>query len=53
METINEIEKEFFPEYFDNSKPSKTPEIYLIYRNFMIDLYREDPRNYISSIFFT
>lgn len=37
---IHSIEKRGLPEFFNGKNRSKTPEIYLAYRNFMIDTYR-------------
>ena len=37
---IHAIEKRALPEFFNGKNKSKTPEIYLSYRNFMIDSYR-------------
>ena len=34
------LEKRNMPEFFNGKNMSKTPEIYLSYRNFMIDTYR-------------
>ncbi len=39
---IHAIEKRALPEFFNGKNKSKTPEIYLSYRNFMIDSYRYD-----------
>lgn len=45
---IHEIEKRALPEYFNQKNKSKTPEIYMGYRNFMIDTYRLNPGEYLS-----
>jgi len=37
------------PEFFNGKNRSKTPEIYLAYRNFMIDTYRLNPMEYLSA----
>ena len=37
------------PEFFNGRNKSKTPEIYLAYRNFMIDTYRLNPVEYLSA----
>uniref|UniRef100_A0A674P5J9 Uncharacterized protein n=1 Tax=Takifugu rubripes TaxID=31033 RepID=A0A674P5J9_TAKRU len=37
------------PEFFNGKNKSKTPEIYLAYRNFMIDTYRLNPQEYLTS----
>nr|NVI75839.1 moira [Cucujiformia] len=46
---IHEVEKRAMPEFFNNKNKSKIPEIYLAYRNFMIDTYRLNPTEYITS----
>lgn len=46
---IHAIEKRGLPEYFNAKNKSKTPEIYLAYRNFMIDTYRLNPSEYLTS----
>lgn len=47
--SIHEVEKRALPEFFNSKNKSKTPEIYLAYRNFMIDTYRLNPTEYITS----
>ena len=47
--SIHAIEKRHLPEYFNAKNRSKTPEIYLSYRNFMIDTYRLNPTEYLTS----
>lgn len=46
---IHEIEKRAMPEFFNTKNKSKTPEIYLAYRNFMVDTYRLNPTEYLTS----
>jgi len=46
---IHAIEKRGLPEFFNSKNKSKTPEIYLAYRNFMIDTYRLNPSEYLTS----
>ena len=46
---LHEIEKRALPEFFNNKNKSKTPEIYMGYRNFMIDTYRLNPGEYLSA----
>ncbi|KAK6324170.1 hypothetical protein J4Q44_G00065090 [Coregonus suidteri] len=46
---VHQIEKRALPEYFNGKNKSKSPEIYLAYRNFMIDSYRLNPQEYLSS----
>lgn len=46
---IHVVEKRALPEFFNGKNKSKTPEIYLAYRNFMIDTYRLNPTEYLTS----
>lgn len=46
---IHAIEKRALPEFFNGRNKSKSPEIYLSYRNFMIDTYRLNPTEYLTS----
>merc|ERR1712051_609645 len=46
---IHSIEKRAVPEFFNGKNKSKSPEIYLSYRNFMIDTYRLNPTEYLTS----
>merc|ERR1719273_982881 len=46
---IHSIEKRALPEFFNGKNRSKTPEIYLSYRNFMLDTYRLNPTEYLTS----
>ncbi|CAD6190004.1 unnamed protein product [Caenorhabditis auriculariae] len=46
---IHQIEKRALPEFFNGKNKSKTPEVFLSYRNFMIDTYRLNPFEYISA----
>ncbi|XP_037079643.1 SWI/SNF complex subunit SMARCC2-like [Pollicipes pollicipes] len=46
---IHGIEKRAMPEFFNDKNKSKTPETYLAYRNFMIDTYRLNPTEYMTS----
>jgi len=45
---IHEIERDQMIEFFQN-KESKSVEIYKKYRNFIIDLYRNNPRKYLTA----
>ncbi|CAG9832537.1 unnamed protein product [Diabrotica balteata] len=47
--SIHAVEKRAVPEFFNGKNKSKTPDIYLAYRNFMIDTYRLNPIEYITS----
>lgn len=46
---VHTIEKRALPEFFNSKNKSKSPEIYLAYRNFMIDTYRLNPTEYLTS----
>lgn len=48
FEKIHDIEKAALPEFF-GSKPSKTPQVYMAYRNFIIRAYRSNPRTYLTA----
>jgi SWI/SNF related-matrix-associated actin-dependent regulator of chromatin subfamily C len=48
IDAIHEIERRALPEFFSGSYASKTPEIYMQYRNFMIDTWRQDPTSYLT-----
>eukprot|EP00051_Salpingoeca_urceolata_P001929 m.45282 g.45282 ORF g.45282 m.45282 type:complete len:848 (+) comp11769_c0_seq2:337-2880(+) len=45
---IGEIEVRALPEFFNGKNRSKLPEIYMAYRNFMIDTYRLNPTEYLT-----
>lgn len=45
---FHDIEKRSLPEFFNNKHRTKTPEIYMDYRNFMIDTYRLNPVEYLT-----
>lgn len=47
--SIHSIEKRHLPEFFNGKNRSKSPEIYLSYRNFMLDTYRLNPTEYLTS----
>ena len=49
MDNIHEIEIKSLPEFFCGKFPSKTPQVYKNYRNFIINLYRENTTMYLSS----
>ena len=46
---IHEIEVESLPEFFNQKYPSKTPQIYMTYRNYIIKLYRDNPTGYLTA----
>ncbi|AMD20349.1 HDL395Cp [Eremothecium sinecaudum] len=48
LNRINEIEKKSLPEFFTNRIPSKTPQVYVKYRNFMVNSYRLNPNEYFT-----
>ena len=47
--SIHTVEKRALPEFFNGRNKSKTPEIYMAYRNFMLDTYRLNPNEYLTS----
>lgn len=47
--SVHIVEKRALPEFFNGKNKSKTPEIYLAYRNFMIDTCRLNPSEYLTS----
>lgn len=49
FDDIHEIELKALPEFFCGKYPSKTPELYKQYRNYIINLYRENSNSYLSS----
>ncbi|QID85954.1 transcription factor [Saccharomyces pastorianus] len=48
LDKIHSIEIQSLPEFFTNRIPSKTPEVYMRYRNFMVNSYRLNPNEYFS-----
>lgn len=46
--SIHSVERRALPEFFNFKNKSKTPEIYIAYRNFMIDTYRLNPTEYLT-----
>ncbi|CAG0901176.1 unnamed protein product [Cyprideis torosa] len=44
---VHTIEKRALPEFFNGRNKSKTPEVFLAYRNFMVDTYRLNPTEYL------
>jgi hypothetical protein len=46
---IHEIETKALPEFFCGKFPSKNPQIYKEYRNFIINLYRENSISYLTA----
>lgn len=48
LKKIHKIEKKSLPEFFTNRIPSKTPQVYVRYRNFMVNSYRINPNEYFT-----
>ncbi|GMM32041.1 Swi3 protein [Martiniozyma asiatica (nom. inval.)] len=48
LDKVNQIEMESLPEYFNDVNKSKTPEVYMKCRNFMVNSYRINPNEYLS-----
>lgn len=49
MDSIHDIEKRALPEFFNRRSASKTPKVYKVYRDFMIDCWRQSPEKYLSA----
>lgn len=47
--TLDECEIKALPEFFSGVNQSKAPEIYMAYRNFMVDTYRLNPTEYLTA----
>mmetsp|Transcript_29 Transcript_29/g.55 ORF Transcript_29/g.55 Transcript_29/m.55 type:complete len:249 (-) Transcript_29:57-803(-) len=47
--TIHSVEIDSLPEFFSGKYLSKTPQVYKEYRNFIFNLYRMDPSQYLSA----
>lgn len=47
--TVHSIERRSLPEFFSGKNRSKTPEVYVAYRNFMVDSYRLRPQEYLTA----
>lgn len=45
---VNEIEKKGLPEFFSGKSRTKTPEVYRDLRDFMVDVYRMNPTEYLT-----
>lgn len=45
---VHAVERRALPEFFNGRNKSKTPEVYLAYRNFMVDTYRLNPTEYLT-----
>ncbi|SCU87447.1 LADA_0E04060g1_1 [Lachancea dasiensis] len=48
LQKIHSLEKQSLPEFFTNRIPSKTPQVYVKYRNFMVNSYRLNPNEYFT-----
>ncbi|XP_067936073.1 SWI/SNF complex subunit SMARCC2-like [Watersipora subatra] len=48
--TIHSIEKTALPEFFNDLNKAKTPEIYVSYRNYIIDTYMANPQKYLTNV---
>ncbi|SCW03153.1 LAFE_0G04126g1_1 [Lachancea fermentati] len=48
LNKIHSIEKQSLPEFFTNRIVSKTPQVYVKYRNFMVNSYRLNPNEYFT-----
>lgn len=48
MGRVHALERRSLPEFFSGEAPSKTPEVYLQYRNFIVNTYRMAPSVYLT-----
>jgi SWI/SNF related-matrix-associated actin-dependent regulator of chromatin subfamily C len=46
---IHQLEIDSLPEFFNQKYPSKSPQSYLMFRNYIIKLYRENPKNVLTA----
>ncbi|XP_033624247.1 SWI/SNF complex subunit SMARCC2-like isoform X2 [Asterias rubens] len=46
--SLHAIERRALPEFFNGKNKSKSPEVFMAYRNFMIDTYRLNPTEYLT-----
>ncbi|KAJ3075671.1 hypothetical protein HDU98_007228 [Podochytrium sp. JEL0797] len=47
FDKIHNVERKALPEFFNYLHPSRTPDIYLIHRNFMVNSFRSNPLEYL------
>lgn len=48
MTRISDVEHKSLPEFFTGRNRSKTPQVYVKYRNFMVNAYRMNPDEYLT-----
>lgn len=49
LDDVHQLEKDSLPEFFSGKYPSKSPQVYVEYRNFMVQLYRQNPIAYLTA----
>lgn len=49
VDAVHDIEKRSLPEFFNGTSASKTPKVYKIYRDFMIDTWRQNCDKYLTA----
>lgn len=49
MDKVHPLEQRSLPEFFNGKAPSKTPQVYMLYRNFIVDTYRMAPSQYLTA----
>jgi ribosome-associated translation inhibitor RaiA len=49
LDSVHYTEQQYFPDFFDNSSDIKTPSRYASIRNFIYDLYIQNPLNYLTA----
>ena len=48
LDSVSDIEKKQLPEFFNQKNKSKTEQVYMDYRNFMVNTYRLNPHEYLT-----
>lgn len=49
LDAVSPVERRLLPEFFTGASPSKTPLVYMKYRNFMVHAYRQQPHVYLAA----
>ncbi|TYZ66979.1 hypothetical protein PybrP1_003832 [[Pythium] brassicae (nom. inval.)] len=49
LDAVSPVERRLLPEFFTGASPSKTPLVYMKYRNFMVHAYRQQPHVYLTA----
>ena len=49
LRSIHQLEVEALPEFFNQKYPAKSPQSYMMFRNYIIKLYRENPKTLLTA----